>query len=842
MTASDPCGCCGTSAAAADPHVNAPGLAALRYRAGSHGTFTAALHRAVSASPALRSLTTRETDDPSMALLDGAASVLDVLTFYSERIANEGFLRTATERDSVQQLAAEIGYRLKPGVASSTHLAFTMDKVPGAPASVFVAAGAQAQSIPGQDELPHTFETVEDLEARPEWNAVRARTLQPEDIRTGTTTVHLRGTSTALRVGDALLLVGAERRSDPLSDRWDVRRVTAVEAQPDPDPAKPGATLVTLDAPLGSVRPASAPPGPPPSVYALRDRAALFGHNAMRWTDLPLPLRVGELPPGGGTVIPGPYAQRSSTWADARLPIGTTQIQLDRVVPGVVRSSWIALTAPGKTTDKPDVELFLVTGVTEQSVADFLLTAKVTALTVSGENISYFTRRTATVLCVSEELELAERPLLTDVAGRDVELASPTDLPPGRTVVVTGDRVRDGVHSAEVAVVDAVNGATLRLHGPLTNTYRRDSVVVYANVAAATHGEARTEILGNGDSRRPFQSFALRAAPLTYVGATSGSGTRSTLTVRVDGIVWHEVPTLYLQPRDAHVYVLGQADDGTVTLKFGDGVTGARLPTGQNNVRADYRVGIGLEAELAAGRITLLLSRPLGLTGVGNPVPARGAADAESIEDARANAPTTVVTLDRVVSLDDYAAFVRAFAGVGKAAAVALWHARPGQPLSAGEQRVVHVTVGTAAERPLAVTDDLYGRLLAAIDAARHPARPVVLDGYVERHFRVGVGVRIDRDRDGDAVRAAVAAALASTFSFGGRDFAQDVTSAEVLAVAQRVPGVLGAVLDWLYLTGAATVHDRLEARPARVEASVFALAELLTVAADGITVRELTT
>jgi predicted phage baseplate assembly protein len=824
-----------------DPHVNAPGLPALSYRAGTHGTFTAALHHAVSASPALRSLTTREADDPSMALLDGAASVLDVLTFYSERIANEGFLRTATERGSVQQLAAEIGYRLNPGVASSTHLAFTMDDVPGAPDSVLVRAGSQAQSVPAQDALPHTFETVEDLEARPEWNALRARSRQPEDIRTGASTIHLRGTSTGLRVGEALLLVGAERRVDPTSDRWDVRRVAAIEEQPDSDPAEAGVTVVTFDVPLGSVRPASAPPGPPPSVYALRDRAALFGHNAMRWTDLPLPLRVGELPPGGGKVIPGPYAQRQSTWADARLPIGTTQIDLDRVVPGVVKGSWIALTAPGRSPDKPDVELFAVTGVTERSVADFLLTSKVTSLAVSGENISYFTRRTATVLCVSAELELADRPLPSDVAGRDVDLAAPAALPAGRTVAVTGARAGDGAAAAEIAIVHAANGATLHLHGPLTNTYRRDSVVVYANVAAATHGEARTEILGSGDSRRAFQSFALHATPLTYVGASARGGTHSTLTVRVDGIVWHEVPTLYLQPPDAHVYVLGQADDGTVTVQFGDGVTGARLPTGQNNVRADYRVGIGLEAELDAGRITLLLSRPLGLTGVVNPVPARGAADPEGVRDARANAPTTVLTLDRVVSLDDYAAFVRAFAGVGKAAAVALWHAPPGQPLSAGEQRVVHVTVGTAAQRPLAVTDELHGRLLAAIDAARHPARPVVLDGYAERHFLVGVAVRIDPDRDSDAVRAAVAAALASAFSFSGRDFAQDVTSAEVLAVAQRVPGVLGAVLDWLHLTGAPTVHDRLEAKPARVEASVFAQAELLTVAADGITVRELT-
>ena len=62
---------------------------------------------------ALRSLTTRDPDDFTIALLDGWATLADVLTFYQERIANELWLRTATERDSILRLAQLIGYRLK---------------------------------------------------------------------------------------------------------------------------------------------------------------------------------------------------------------------------------------------------------------------------------------------------------------------------------------------------------------------------------------------------------------------------------------------------------------------------------------------------------------------------------------------------------------------------------------------------------------------------------------------------------------------------------------------------------------------------------------------------------
>ena len=47
--------------------------------------------------PALRYLKTRDTDDFSIALLDASSVVLDILTFYQERLANESYLRTATQ-------------------------------------------------------------------------------------------------------------------------------------------------------------------------------------------------------------------------------------------------------------------------------------------------------------------------------------------------------------------------------------------------------------------------------------------------------------------------------------------------------------------------------------------------------------------------------------------------------------------------------------------------------------------------------------------------------------------------------------------------------------------------
>ena len=90
-----------------DAGVNRPNLDELRYRLGTHGAFLKTMMARLSSDdyPALAGLTTRDPDDPAIALLDAWATVADVLTFYQERIANEGYLRTATEPRSILELA-----------------------------------------------------------------------------------------------------------------------------------------------------------------------------------------------------------------------------------------------------------------------------------------------------------------------------------------------------------------------------------------------------------------------------------------------------------------------------------------------------------------------------------------------------------------------------------------------------------------------------------------------------------------------------------------------------------------------------------------------------------------
>ena len=115
------CGCC-TGLTAVTPVViaNRPGLSEIAYRVGTQPQFKRSMIAALTSSthPGLAGLRTRDDADFSIALLDGWATVADVLTFYQERIANESYLLTATERRSLLELGRLIGYELRPSSSS----------------------------------------------------------------------------------------------------------------------------------------------------------------------------------------------------------------------------------------------------------------------------------------------------------------------------------------------------------------------------------------------------------------------------------------------------------------------------------------------------------------------------------------------------------------------------------------------------------------------------------------------------------------------------------------------------------------------------------------------------
>jgi hypothetical protein len=1117
-------------------HENRPGLPALSYRLGRHGDFFQRMLKRLpnqrtetgaGGVPPLGRLTYRGQDDPTVALLDACASLLDVLAFYQERIANEAFIRTATERRSVLELARSIGYEMRPGVAASTLLAFTVDDAPGSPARVVVPVGTQVLSIPKKDELPQTFETVEPLEARVEWNQLGVWipwTTLEQTVGTGTMALFVERQGPRLASGDVLLLTGhagakehrllrrihrvtdfpgfgyrkielqpvGESDSTPLAEprifsfglrtrffgqkapspdgrTVDIRRlfVSALQtpvqcvalASPQSGlgasgftavPADPAATLATLVADYQRTIAAQPPentnmPGDlleqiraageeieaaleaaseplrrtiriwhleqdaEPLALDIEDTitalafssddlyliaathdqegvrlhvwevstgalatsavlgpaspitqegpvraivfAALDGAEPYRVTTIndtqqaviwrfevtgaqaslaptlgldlsvlgdivgdPLKVEQGERSLAGDATGFTTYrARRVLDVVPDEVSLEQARIDLDKVHPGVIperrerdvvtEHSWVLLADPRRTAAYP------ITGVTTHYRSDFGISKRVTRLGVDlgadATSPPVFSLRETEIHAESNELTLARvsvrlpEPIQGDsipVAQAAPELAGRTVIIRGRTVTISEDsstpavpvgspiaailpdgqerplrvealdealkpsrladengfvaELRDAgnivrwdgdddfVH--EVARIALIGPTSIALTEPLRHVYDWRSVEILGNVAPATHGQTVTEVLGGGDGSLRNQRFKLAKPPLTFVPAPNAAGRQSTLQIRVNGVLWAERDSLLQLGSTDESYAVRIQDSGTTELTFGDGVRGARIPSGAENVVATYRSGLGVEGEVEANQLALLKTKPLGIREVTNPLPATGAAAPEAEAEARGKAPLTVLVLGRVVSIQDYEDFSKTFPGVGKAQAVSMWD---------GFLDFVHLTIGTEGGAPIIPGSPLYENLRGALDNVRDTHQIVLVEGYEARYFGLSAKILVDERYQPEPLRHAIEQRLRLRFSYAAREFGQDVTAAEIITAVHEITGVVAVDLDTLEFVDPVTAAgpdepiatQRLEARLARLENGKPRPAELLLLEPGHVTLEVMT-
>ncbi|WP_077148543.1 putative baseplate assembly protein [Sphingopyxis sp. KK2] len=976
---------------------NRPGLAAIAYRIGTYPEYRDRMEwqlpRQTVVDPEtkaelqpLATLRTRDPGDPTIALFDGFAATLDVLSFYSERVANEGYVGTATQRRSLVEMARMIGYEPAPGVAASVALSFTVEASDDPYRAVDIPIGVQAMSVPTRKgELPQVFETVAPITARAEWNAMPARTLYQQplalfrdaadddhadngtiflfdldnsfgpdaladpDLRTfaavgdlaryhpldtGTDLddalvqrisahalnpevepllralpvdeIYLRGNGLGLKPGQRIVVIGVTVAADATrqiasstlrvvsatDDRdFGVTRLVATRGGGTPDAVKraparrsprfkrlamPTARLAFSSANVNNIVRQAVWTGPAltalvktqswsrvklmhlirrqtqvaapqtseaqPGLYILRDDCSFFGSAAPKHSALLEEQGHGsDWDAGDGVTI----------WTDSgAITYTTAHVFAEREVKEIVPDGWIAI-----ETAEGEAMVFRVASAATQSRADFALSAKTTGLTLRNpdgsplvlpapgvaEPLNDFRFRTAHLFGASAPLELAGTPIREDVeAGADaLDLdALYLDLVDGQTISIAGDRSdADGLAASETLTVsDVVHiGGFTRLllkSGP-EYSYRRPTVTVNANMAAATHGESYEEQLGSGDAAQIFQRFKLTKAPLTYVSAETPTGRASSLVIRVDGLLWHEVSTLYDAGPDDRVYAVRGEDDGTTWVQFGDGLHGSRLPTGQLNIIAAYRAGIGLAGEVADEAIIQLKTRPLGIRSVVNPSRASGSAAPESLANIRLAAPRDVKTLGRIVSLIDYRDFAANFAGVGKAQAARLW---------SGDKQVVLVSITGTSDTILEANAPVIANLQAAADGARDRAHRLVILPAARRFFQLAARLFHHADYRAEDVELAARAQLLDVFGFARRNIGQVVSAAEVIAALQSVPGVVGVDLDQLALIvdggsplPSATLATVLPAQGARIEDEDFAAAELVTLLEAGI-------
>lgn len=882
----DTCGCCvGLQTRVPADVSNPPGLPEIRYRIGDWASFRESLlaRFASTRTAAGDALDPRAGQNFAASLADAWAVVGDILTFYQERVANESYLATATERRSVLELARMIGYELRPGVAAETWLAFTIDPPPAppppGPATVatfpmpsrrdaVLDVGLKVQSLPGPGEKPQTFETIEKIVAWPEWNAALPRVRRPQAVISATRIFHVTG-KVPIVAGDLILLrIGntpgvIHEVEDVVYDEATQQTVVTVAGNHPPNVSfwpiyeelndsnlsqqkLPMTSTVVLNEIVldGSTerawraedliaaaafqgwdidelgkeiyRYAQRPRNANVQVLRFRQRAGIFGNNAPT-NDAIIVVRtleqqlLGQQNEDDDKLVADKWVDELSV--DELPAAKDSSIDLDNRYPEIAVGSRVILQAlendPKPEDNKPplvDVQrAYRVTGTKEVSRAQFRVSAKVTRLRLDSKtDWDKMPVRRTSVHCQSEAMPIGTEPF-------DPTLVDPvTQLPrhglvldgvflrlvPKQHVIVTGVRTdlngEIGSEVAELREVRIQGGMTLLLfENQLAHHYLWTTATVNANVARATHGESTKEPLGSGNAGTPHQNFVLRQKPVTFVSSPdSPGGAESSLSVFVNDIRWHEVPTLYDRGPAERVFATRREDDGTSVVWFGDGLNGARVPTGEENVRAEYRKGIGLEGLVGADALSLLMSRPLNVRGVTNPLAATDAADPEPRDEARRNAPLQVMTLDRAVSLRDFEDFARGFAGVAKSLATRY---------NDREKPGVFVTVAGPNGAAFTKTDVLAKALRTFGD----PFVPIVVRPYNSVQFRLEANVTLDPDHVEKVVRKAIDAALHERYSFESQAFGQPVYLSEAIAIIQRVAGVVSTTVVLRDATGA---------------------------------------
>ena len=243
-------------------------------------------------------------------------------------------------------------------------------------------------------------------------------------------------------------------------------------------------------------------------------------------------------------------------------------------------------------------------------------------------------------------------------------------------------------------------------------------------------------------------------------------------------------------PPDAQIYIVRQDDDGNSVVTFGDGIRGARIPTGFNNVVATYRFGAGKLAP-PAGSISQFAKPFKGLKTVRNPVAAFGGDDPEPADGLRTYAPRSALLLGRAISLLDMEA---AAAGNGARAVRAEWRWN-----EVRQQPVVQIWyVGdptlapTVAQKLRALSDPstsiavdaarpVIGTLSISIETDERRLEADVLaavrtalmnpDAGLLAPERVGIGLALFRSRIFDAVLAVEGAVAVTGLMWDGSNF-----------------------------------------------------------------------
>jgi len=734
---------------------NHPGLTSLDYRVGDYLSFRHALLLSRPGETELTNWKPTAQGDLALQMMEWWAYLADILTFYNERIANQSYLGTADQPENITRLIRLLGYRPRPGIGATGWLAALINR----PTPFTLPQGFAIQSKPGPGKQPQIFELFTDTSiSPPDTAALDSATHAP--LSASTPSVLLAGPGTTAKIGDELLLL--ENGWNGQNSHYATVKVTAIQQEKDPQ-GKTN-TRITFDQNVLSA-----------GIHVQDYRLLKSLQSAYMWQLASQKLVFQKSSDSLSAELHLSALTRQVKVGDPVLFIGARGLagaQLASVV-AYSEATWYANPDSPDTPYTPPAATNVPAIPIPHSVLEVAAATKLNAWDIHGTTLRYAWQD------VGQLIDEPTTQFATDSLP-SFSAVVPASLPEGIGLpVLIEDATGQGVQ-AQASIV----GGTMQLSGlPDVVDSLTAPLAAFFNLLFVTRGKTvPSEILGSGDATIAGQEFVLQKSPLTYLArgdSTSGTDYASTLQVRVNGLLWQEVPSFYAQPADAHIFVTREDETQKTHVQFGDGINGARLPSGINNITATYRYGSGADAP-DAGQLTVIAQPWPNLKSIRNPVKVGVGADPDAPSQIKRYAPQSVLTFGRAISRDDYETIAAQAPGVVRARSYWSW--------SAQEQRSLVV---------IYVGDDQNAVLSArtALLRAEDPNRPVVVKLARAIALRLTFTLSIDPIYQSAAVIAAATTALldSETGLFGSSvlRIGQVVYHSQICAVCLAIPGAI---------------------------------------------------
>ena len=206
------------------------------------------------------------------------------------------------------------------------------------------------------------------------------------------------------------------------------------------------------------------------------------------------------------------------------------------------------------------------------------------------------------------------------------------------------------------------------------------------------------------------------------------------------------------------------------TIRFGDGNLGASPPN-SSSYRVVYRVGGGARGNVLGNALSNVVNTSQGDGIITNTTVITGGIDAETVEDAKLNAPLVFKQQDRLVTLGDYKSFVSRYVSPNGGAAIGTASTR--KAYSSANIVDVFVLQKATDNQLQKATVDYKTNLLAAMeDKKMLTDQLVIVDGLI-RTLDLVVTAYVDSSLQNieDVVKGKISSIVNSFFSYSKFDF-----------------------------------------------------------------------